>query len=436
MAQLEYYKCNDNKYLAKIDLSKAQSSKSKQESIFICLLDKSGSMRGNVSVYVKDIFPLVLEKLNCDQKQNILITYDSSAYKYSGNAEYYKNQNLSSGGCNELYVGLTEVEKIIDEYIKSNTNLSIRLLTISDGDIGDEYNLYEKIEELVIKIKNKLIVNSHVVRYFTSDSPPDTKGLSSMLKLNNVTVGKLIDIKVEEYKGENEKIATIIAELFLGDGLDELYRVTSEAKNLYDSPWGEASSELLLKKGNNFIWCENLNQIQIKDSTNEKIETTNLSKGEINSKNYKEILEEKFFEIKKKVTILKIMNNDESNNELKNIITNLEKYEKDINGNSNNNNFFSEQIKKINNINFQNQNSNELAYNLQMIDEELKLLNNNKKLKKDVNLNELFLCPLCFKKIPLFISFKITENKDIYVNYLCTCSGIDIDLQGPKLPRN
>jgi hypothetical protein len=147
-----------------------------------------------------------------------------------------------------------------------------------------------------------------------------------MLKLNNVTVGKLIDIKVDEYKGENEKIATIIAELFLGDGLDELYRVTSESKNLYDSPWGEASSELLLKKGNNFIWCENLNQIQIKDSTNEKIETTNLSKGEINSKNYKEILEEKFFEIKKKVTILKIMNNDESNNELKNVITNLEKY--------------------------------------------------------------------------------------------------------------
>jgi hypothetical protein len=72
---------------------------------------------------------------------------------------------LSSGGCNELYVGLTEVEKIIDEYIKSNTNLSIRLLTISDGDIGNEDGLYEKVEELVIKIKNKLIVNSHVVRY-------------------------------------------------------------------------------------------------------------------------------------------------------------------------------------------------------------------------------------------------------------------------------
>ena len=40
------------------------------------------------------------------------------------------------------------------------------------------------------------------------------------------------------------------------------------------------------------------------------------------------------------------MNNNESNNELKYLITNLEKYEKDINGNSNNINYFSEEIKK------------------------------------------------------------------------------------------
>ena len=143
----------------------------------------------------------------------------------------------------------------------------------------------------------------HAVRYFTSSSPPNTKGLSSMLKLNNVKVGKLIDIKVDEYNGDNEKIATIISELFLGYGLDELYKVPSETKNLNDSPWGEAFSELLLKKGNNFIWFENLNQIQIKDSRNGKIETTNSSKGEINSKNYKEILKEKFFEIKKNINI-------------------------------------------------------------------------------------------------------------------------------------
>ena len=115
------------------------------------------------------------------------------------------------------------------------------------------------------------------------------------------------------------------------------------------------------------------------------------------------------------------MNNNESNNELKSLITNLEKYEKDIIGNSNEKNYyFSEQIKKINSINFQNQNSDELAYSLQMIDEEIKKII-NQKLKKDISLNELFLCPQCLKKIPLFISFTINEKNDIYVNYLCLC---------------
>ena len=38
-------------------------------------------------------------------------------------------------------IGLEEVEKIIDEYIKSNTNISNSLLTISDGDIGSDKSI-------------------------------------------------------------------------------------------------------------------------------------------------------------------------------------------------------------------------------------------------------------------------------------------------------
>jgi uncharacterized protein with von Willebrand factor type A (vWA) domain len=59
-AELEYYKCNNNnKYLATIDLSQIKSSQKVSDSIFICLLDKSGSMEDNVYIYVKEIFPLV-----------------------------------------------------------------------------------------------------------------------------------------------------------------------------------------------------------------------------------------------------------------------------------------------------------------------------------------------------------------------------------------
>ena len=250
MLDLEYYKCNNNKYLTTIDLSNLDPSKKEQDSILICLLDKSGSMRSNVSIFVKEIFPKILQNLKYEKKQNILITYDSSAYKYTGDADYFKSQTISSGGGNELYEGINELEKIFDEYIKSNKYIPIRLLTISDGDIGSEDELYAKINELIPKIKNKLIVNSHAVRYFTSDSPPDTKGLSSMLKLNNITIGKLIDIDAED---ENEKNAKKISDLFLNDGLDEIYKITSQQKNLYDNLGGPFLRNFIKKRKKFFM---------------------------------------------------------------------------------------------------------------------------------------------------------------------------------------
>ena len=98
MTQLEYYNCASNKILATIDLSSINSEKKEAPPVFICLLDKSGSMRGNVYIFVKEIFPKVLEILGCDKQQNILITYDDEATKYIGNADYFRNQNINSGG--------------------------------------------------------------------------------------------------------------------------------------------------------------------------------------------------------------------------------------------------------------------------------------------------------------------------------------------------
>ena len=414
MAEINYYKSNNNKYLGTIDLSSIASSKKEENDVLlICLLDKSGSMRGNVRIFVKEIFPLILKKLKCDNQDNILITYDNDAYEYSGNAEYYTKQNLSSGGGNELYKGLEKVELKFDEFIKSNIKKSIRLLTISDGDIGNESSLFKAVDNIIKKIKNNLKVNSHAVRYFTSDSPPDTKGLSSMLKLNNVTVGKLIDIKADE---ENETNATNIANLFLDDGLDELFTVTSEEKNLYEYPWSEPSSELLLKKGKNFIWFEKVEQIKINNSSYPELKTSHLDKGVINSKNYSGILDEKLMEIKQKVIVLKMMNSSESIEEMNTLISNVENFEKSITQSSNN--YFSNKIKNIKEMNFQNKTSNELASLLQ--ENELTYKNENEDLKKNVSIKELFLCPKCNKKIPLFISFKTAKN-NIYINFICLC---------------
>ena len=150
MAEINYYKSNQSKkYLGTIDIT--NSSNDAKSPLFICLLDKSGSMRvsgvDNVNVYVKEIFPLVLEKLKCDKQENILITYDDPTKEYSGNADFFRNQNLTSDGGNELSEGLSLLEKKIDEYIKSNTKKQIRLLTISDGDVGDIDYIQSELEE-------------------------------------------------------------------------------------------------------------------------------------------------------------------------------------------------------------------------------------------------------------------------------------------------
>ena len=81
-----------------------------------------------------------------------------------------------------------------------------------------------------------------------------------MLKLNNITIGKSIDIKSDYEDGKsnynsednNEKKAKRTVELFLNDGLDEHYKIISEQKKIYESPWSESYSELLLKKREKF----------------------------------------------------------------------------------------------------------------------------------------------------------------------------------------
>ena len=117
------------------------------------------------------------------------------------------------------------------------------------------------------------------------------------------------------------------------------------------------------------------------------------------------------------------MNTNESNKELNNLIFDIDKFEKEINGNSNNNNYFCKQLQIINETNYGNQSSDELALALKKIDEEIGFEKENEKLKKEITANELFLCPKCLKKVPLFISFEIenNENDNIMVKYLCSC---------------
>ena len=57
----------------------------------------------------------------------------------------------------------------------------------------------------------------------------------------------------------------------------------------------------------------------------------------------------------------------------------------------------------------------------EVIEKEENLKKNKEKIKEKISNKDLFLCPKCFRNIPLFFSFDINDKKDIYVNYTCYC---------------
>ena len=50
------------------------------------------------------------------------------------------------------------------------------------------------------------------------------------------------------------------------------------------------------------------------------------------------------------------------------------------------------------------------------------ILKKNEIIRKNLLNKDLFLCPKCFKNIPLFFSFEIDSKKEIYVNFTCYCN--------------
>lgn len=57
----------------------------------------------------------------------------------------------------------------------------------------------------------------------------------------------------------------------------------------------------------------------------------------------------------------------------------------------------------------------------EVVTKEETIQKNKEKIKEKLSNKDLFLCPKCFRNIPLFFSFDVDEKKDIYVNYACYC---------------
>ena len=76
--KIQLHKFNNN-YIGELQIKKNQNSQNQKDSIFIIILDISGSMGQNVGRIVKNYLPKILRSLNIKEEEIIhLITFESN----------------------------------------------------------------------------------------------------------------------------------------------------------------------------------------------------------------------------------------------------------------------------------------------------------------------------------------------------------------------
>jgi len=323
--ELEIYP-NNAFYFGKIkineDLIKESSSFLDLETIII--LDRSGSMGSSTYDIVKKILPKLFQKLGYTEKEKInLITFSNFTEQFEGNYEEISKSNVYCLKETFLLPALRKLYSLID-YSKKK---KFRILTISDGILNDQFdsmNFSNSIYELIKK--KQILINSQAIRYFTSNEEPDTRGLSSLLQLNNISIPILEDI----YCSLNyEIIIDKIINLFINDGLSrDIKLVNNDGNNVFFiEPWDNPNKEINLNSTENLFYIDKSFGEKLCNSNNElncnnlfiyyknytfKIPVKVIVKDKITNGNYLNIMDRQFKFYLQKIKIFKILNTEES----------------------------------------------------------------------------------------------------------------------------
>ena len=360
--ELEIYP-NNSFYIGKIkiddELIKESSSFSDLETIII--LDRSGSMGSSTYDIVKKILPKFFQKLGYSEQEKInLITFSQFTEQFEGNYEEISKSNVCCLKDTFLLPALRKLYSLI-EYSKKK---KFRILTISDGILNDQIesmNFSNSINDLIKQ--KQILINSQAIRFFTSNEEPDTRGLSSLLQLNNVSFPILEDIYCSL---NNEIIIEQLINLFINDGLSrDIKLVNTEGNNVFlIEPWDNPNKEIDLNSTENIFYidknfgekishfnnelnCENL-FIYCKNNSI-KIPVKIIVKDKVTNGNYLSILERKLKFYLQKIKILKIVNTEESILNMEKIIEFFKNFENSLLSNEIVDNKISSRIQYIEN---------------------------------------------------------------------------------------
>jgi hypothetical protein len=218
----------------------------------IIILDVSGSMGNYVTKIITRYIPDALLRLNnnpfSDPVHLITFSDTSHTYRYTGNA--MRTSGQKSAGMTYMAPCIDNLKRVIDEAPCKQ----FRILTISDGDLNDQIQTINAATKLASEINGKYMIRSTAIRLFTSSQQPDTRGLASILQLNNVGETNLLDF---ECPSIDEEFVNVFSNA-LTDNLGSTIQLMARFPIFIRDPWDVPTSRLDLQEGWNTFWIQGI----------------------------------------------------------------------------------------------------------------------------------------------------------------------------------
>ncbi|KAG5668491.1 hypothetical protein PVAND_016430 [Polypedilum vanderplanki] len=311
--------------IATIEYKAPSDNKTKTQNLeTVLILDISGSMGSSVNRIITRVLPLFFKKLNYSDSARInLITFETSAQYFNMTVKEFQTSNIKDLGSTHINPAIQKLRDFTETFKLNNVD-AIRILTISDGDVGDIIDASKTAEALAFFLKSLPIsINSQGIRWESSNA--DTRALSGLVNLNNVNKPRMIDSKVSH---SDDKIAESWADLFKDDNLTEYFiSIRSNEKIFLKSPWDKNPIDKLpLIDGKNIFWITNIT----KDIRIDKMPVNIDEKQNVTYRMIYDILKDKFYDIVAQIKNLKIMNTTQAFENVEEIVNYFKKLETEV----------------------------------------------------------------------------------------------------------
>ncbi len=198
---------------------------------FVAILDRSGSMGNSVRRLVQTVLPAVCRRLGAKDGDRacVIIAFDDKVQTLNLSLAEMARSPLTCGGGTYMAPAVIAAAR---EVLK-DAEAPVRLLVLSDGELNDQDATCAQSTQLAEQVR-AMKINTQAVRFFTSSSQPDTRGLASVLALNTVGHPLLMDLSASM---ADDAIADSISESFVGDGLDMCAELEADDDILLATPW-------------------------------------------------------------------------------------------------------------------------------------------------------------------------------------------------------